>query len=587
MWVVAALVAAVAAAFAVLAGQADVSHAQTTCTKPQKLGVVFVVDDSGSMKSNDPDKLAGPAVGIGLDQLPDGALTAVTQFSSDAKAIVGTTTVDAASRQAIKATVAAALVQSGGTDFIDALTSAKAQLDGLVGADRKAIVFMTDGQATPPTNEQLVALGAPVYVIGFGQTDEPTLQGIATATGGSYTKATSAGDLQGIFGRTVASLTCDQQSLSQVVPLNPGESKDIPFEVKNGDGSFRALATWGAAKVDVRAIRPDATELRPDSVKPNELFTLQPTYALIEGTLPPPGTWKLRLTADAGNLAAVNVTIDIWRRALAIRRASGIQVFCNRAAQKGVAAPCTATVSDAEKTKPDKQTPTGTVKFAATRGLPASGSCTLQPTPLSPGIASCQVMYTPSDKDGIGVAFPVTMTYEGDGVFNGVTGVHKLVNAVCIETLLSKCTDGVSVDLLGKGVLDGTTIPLTVKCGGSASANAGDSCGVGVTVTSDAKDAATPKIVTPPTAGSSAVKKKKAKGKKKNRQIVKAVSVTLAAGKKQTIKLKLNKYGKAYKKKYTRKKAKVIPVVVHVSVNVANASKPKIIRKKLKLRIKK
>lgn len=589
IWVVAALVAAVAAVLVALAGQADVTHAQTTCTKPQKLGVVFVVDDSGSMKSNDPDKLAGPAVGIGLDQLPDGALTAVTQFSSDAKAIVGTTTVDAASRQAIKATVAAALIQSGGTDFIDALTSAKGQLDGLVGADRKAVVFMTDGQATPPTNEQLVALGAPVYVIGFGQTDEPTLQGIATVTGGSYTKATSAGDLQGIFGRTIASLTCDQQSLSQVVPLNPGESKDIPFEVKNGDGSFRALATWGAAKVDVRAIRPDTSELRPDTVKPNELFTLQPTYALIEGTLPPPGTWKLRLTADAGNLAAVNVTIDIWRRALAIRRASGIQVFCNRSAQKGVAAPCTATVADAEKTKPDKQTPTGTVTFAATRGNPAQGSCTLQPTPLSPGVASCQVMYTPSDKDGIGVAFPVTMTYEGDGVFNGVTGVHKLINAVCVDTAFRKCTDGVSVDLLGNGVLDGSNLSMSVKCGNGASTNPGDACGVAVGVTADLKGTAAPKL-TPPTASATANKKKKAKSKKVNRQIVKVQTLTLAAGKKQTIKLKLNKYGKKYKKsakKAKGKKYKVLPVVVHVSVKVANASKPIVVKKKIKLRVKK
>lgn len=588
-WVAAALATAVATIFAVMAAQPEVGHAQNTCTKPQKLGVVFVVDDSGSMTSNDPDKLAGSAVGIALDQLPDGSLTAVTQFSSDATTLIPPTEVNAASRGAIKTEIAAKLKQSGGTDFVDAFTNAKTLLDGLGAADRKAIVFLTDGQATQPADAQLQGLGAPVYVVGFGQYTESTLKAIADKTGGTFTPATSAGDLQGIFGRTVASLTCDQQSLSTTVVLQKGESKDVPFDVSNGDGSFRALATWGTGKVDVKAIRPDASELTPATVKPTELFTLQPTYALIEGTLPPPGKWNVRLTADPANLAAVNVSIDVWRRALAIRRASGIQVFCNRAAQKGVAAPCTATVADAEKTKPDKQTPTGTVTFSATRGMPASASCQLVPTPLSPGVASCKVMYTPSDKDGIGTAFPVTMVYEGDGVFNGTTGVHKLINAACVETAFSKCTDGVSVDLLGNGVLDGSNVSLTVKCGNTASTNPGDACGVAVGMTADLKDAATPKL-TPPTASATANKKKKTKAKKKNRQIVKMQTLTLAAGKKQTVKLKLNKYGKAYKKsakKAKGKKYRTIPVVVHVSVKVANASKPIVVKKKIKLRIKK
>lgn len=589
LWVVAALVAAVAAALAVMAAQPAASSAQSTCTKPQKLGVVFVVDDSGSMTSNDPDKLAGTAVGIALDQLPDGSLTGVTQFSSDATTLIPPTEVNGASRQAIKTELAAKLKQSGGTDFVDAFTNAKTLLDGLTTADRKAIVFLTDGQATQPTDQQLQGLGAPVYVVGFGQSDGDVLKAIANVTGGTFTQAASAGDLQGVFGRTVASLTCDQQSLTTNVVLQKGESKDIPFDVKNGDGSFRALATWGTGKVDVKVIRPDASELTPASVKPTELFTLQPTYALIEGTLPPPGTWNVRLTADPANLAAVNVSIDVWRRALAIRRASAIQVFCNRAAQSGVAAPCTATVADAEKTKPDRQTPTGTVTFAATRGTPAAASCQLVPTPLSPGVASCKVNYTPSSKDGIGVAFPVSMTYEGDGVFNGVTGVHKLINAACIDTAFSKCTDGVSVDLLGNGVLNGSNVSLSVKCGKTASSNPGDACGVAVGIAADTSDAATPSLV-PPTASAAAnKKKKKSKAKKKNRQIVKAQTLTLAAGKKKTLKLKLNKYGTTYKKsakKAKGKKYKTLPVVVYVSVKVANASKPVVVKKKIKLRIK-
>ena len=234
LWVVAALVAAVAAALAVMAAQPAASSAQSTCTKPQKLGVVFVVDDSGSMTSNDPDKLAGTAVGIALDQLPDGSLTGVTQFSSDATTLIPPTEVNGASRQAIKTELAAKLKQSGGTDFVDAFTNAKTLLDGLTTADRKAIVFLTDGQATQPTDQQLQGLGAPVYVVGFGQSDEDVLKAIANVTGGTFTQAASAGDLQGVFGRTVASLTCDQHLLTTNVVLQRGEYKDISFVVKSG-----------------------------------------------------------------------------------------------------------------------------------------------------------------------------------------------------------------------------------------------------------------------------------------------------------------------------------------------------------------
>ena len=70
---------------------------------------------------------------------------------------------------------------------------------------------------------------------------------------------------------------------------------------------------------------------------------------------------------------------------------------------------------------------------------------------------------------------------------------------------------------------------------------------------------------------------------------MKAQTLTLAAGKKKTLKLKLNKYGTTYKKsakKAKGKKYKTLPVVVYVSVRVANASKPVVVKKKIKLRIK-
>lgn len=48
------------------------------CTVPKRLGIVFVIGDSGSMADNDPNALCGAATDIGIAQLPDGAVAAVS-----------------------------------------------------------------------------------------------------------------------------------------------------------------------------------------------------------------------------------------------------------------------------------------------------------------------------------------------------------------------------------------------------------------------------------------------------------------------------------------------------------------------------
>jgi len=59
------------------------------CTVPKRLGIVFVIDDSGSMADNDPNALRGAATDIGIAQLPDGAAAAVSRFSDEAESICG------------------------------------------------------------------------------------------------------------------------------------------------------------------------------------------------------------------------------------------------------------------------------------------------------------------------------------------------------------------------------------------------------------------------------------------------------------------------------------------------------------------
>lgn len=91
------------------------------------------------------------------------------------------------------------------------------------------------------------------------------------------------------------------------------------------------------------------------------------------------------------------------------QRVTATTVACNYSVATG-ANTCTATVADAGA--PPRTTPTGDVAFTSRSGgvFSAGDSCALQPTPLSPGVASCSVQWLPPTTD-----FPnITASYRGD-----------------------------------------------------------------------------------------------------------------------------------------------------------------------------
>ncbi len=79
---------------------------------------------------------------------------------------------------------------------------------------------------------------------------------------------------------------------------------------------------------------------------------------------------------------------------------------------------CTATVGDSGA--PPRTTPTGSVSFTSVGGgvFTAGSSCTLSPTPSSPGVASCSVQFIPP----AGGLPAITGTYGGDSSHAGSSG---------------------------------------------------------------------------------------------------------------------------------------------------------------------
>ena len=297
-----------------------VAVAANTCTTGQTLGVVFVTDDSGSMEQSDPAHLRSQAIAVGLDQLPDGSLASATAFSDYSTELFGVTPVSPATRPSLKQ-AAENLYDYGLTEYEEAFAGAREQLGKMNGASSKAVVFLSDGVPTDEFNPEVPVDvgGAPVYTIGLGTEGAEAasvLTHIATGSGGQFYEAQTASQLQGIFGQILATLTCNAKVVTESFTLAPGASRTIPFSVASDDREFRALATWSSENVTVTAQRPDATSMTPGTLNPGETFVNEKTYSLLTGSNPLIGDWNLIVTANQGNVNDVNVSINVFKKAL-------------------------------------------------------------------------------------------------------------------------------------------------------------------------------------------------------------------------------------------------------------------------------
>jgi hypothetical protein len=269
------------------------------------------------MSDNDPTDLRGDAIAVGLDQLPDGSLAGATRFADYSVDSFAVSEVNATTRPGLK-TAARELASVGGTDYEEAFDGASDQL-ALMDAPRKAVIFLSDGEPNDDgytADRAIAAAGVPIFTIGFGSANEGVLAAIAARSGGQAFTAASADDLQSIFARVVASLTCANAAVHTTLALAPGEVQTVPYTVGWDDGEFRALAAWSGGHLTVTAVRPDTSVLAASALRQGETFSDNPTYALLTGTDPPVGQWQLRIASDVGNASTVNVSIDVFKKGL-------------------------------------------------------------------------------------------------------------------------------------------------------------------------------------------------------------------------------------------------------------------------------
>jgi len=182
--------------------------------------IVLVLDNSGSMKKNDPSFLTGVAVREFLDRLDGDNRVAILLFDQTARLVMPLTPLTETSRPDFLLSVDKVDYRGRWTNSPAAIERAiyELRVNGREDAD-KSIVFMTDGivdtgdkamdaEKSNWMREELAedAADEGIRIFGIAFTDNADfllIQSLSKTTSGEYFRAYSAADIEGVFRRVI------------------------------------------------------------------------------------------------------------------------------------------------------------------------------------------------------------------------------------------------------------------------------------------------------------------------------------------------------------------------------------------------
>ena len=213
-----------------------------------------IVDDSGSMKTTDPNRLRVQALDL-LIETPgnEGITFGAIEFGG--ALFSGETAADTLfppepigpNAKAMQATLAEKVkADNGTTDYNAAFAKAKAD-----NPTAQARIFLTDGGHDVGEYENGHRGGPPTYVIGFSSAisgaDGERLQLIANDTGGKYYPQTDSSNLQAVVNQIGTTLTCQSTPAAfKDAFARAGQSKTHAVAIGSKVHSAQLTLSWGS-----------------------------------------------------------------------------------------------------------------------------------------------------------------------------------------------------------------------------------------------------------------------------------------------------------------------------------------------------
>jgi len=242
------VVAVAAAAGTIVVGAAVGPHGAAAGTQGCTPATNFeaIIDDSGSMSANDPNRLRKSGMDLLLSkQSNDSKTVGAVEFGTDAASLFKPLNVGQ-NRTALLQTLDQRIrADNGSTDYNDGFTLAKAE-----NPNAQARIFLTDGahNAGPYTNGHQ---GGPrTYVVGLGDfqanpDDGARLQQIANDTGGKYYAQQDASSLQSTINEIDSLISCGKAPLTFLDNFTKlGQTKAHGFKVNRSTRSLSFEVSW-------------------------------------------------------------------------------------------------------------------------------------------------------------------------------------------------------------------------------------------------------------------------------------------------------------------------------------------------------
>lgn len=269
------------------------------------IGVILILDNSGSMESSDPENLRFTAARLFISLLEEGDSVGVILFSTTATRITKSAAQVAPGTKNHILNQIQPTAADGYTDFKAAFVEAKDLLSGMNPRNKKlAVVFLTDGKPELPlpykdyeteTLRQIESLGVPVLSIALTQAAQtPFLNQVASATQGIVIPAGSSSDLLNAYLKIFSQIknrTLIQSDKTQA----PGIAN---FVIDSALAPYLHKVSFIVAKpstVNARLVDPGNRVVVASDTNIPFLFTNDPGFAIMTVDQPAPGNWQLVL----------------------------------------------------------------------------------------------------------------------------------------------------------------------------------------------------------------------------------------------------------------------------------------------------
>ena len=239
--------------------------------------VVFVIDNSGSMRKNDPAFLMPETMRTFLDQLPGATRVGMVLFDERARMLQPLSDLSHPdSRKRLTGSLDKVDYRGKFTDSAAGIERAAYELKtGGRNEARKSIIFLTDGivdtgdrqkdmQRTQWLKTDLAAdcSASGIRILGIAFTenaDFPLIQALASRTGGTYFRATRAEDLADVLDRIQALLPPPPDPVSVEPVAAPSPGREASVTEAGATVPARAAVEPAAAQATAPMAEPDAS----------------------------------------------------------------------------------------------------------------------------------------------------------------------------------------------------------------------------------------------------------------------------------------------------------------------------------------